>query len=196
MNASEENNPLNEENIDDVMKRKVSPARPYVLGPVAPEKHYDAFKKVEEQIRMQLSKVPHEYDLTALRVAYDAEDSSSEDDMLPHPVEFGEFGWVDLVLRRDDAVEINDLELRKFPADAPIPAALLDELYDVAKAELEKEAAEKVQVGITIVVKGSDPQVYAINCTCKEGRKKKRKIKTFGLFPGSPPRYYCGSDCS
>ena len=177
----------------DIIREEANPKPRFVKGPVPLERHYDIFKSVEGKVKELLDGLDHEYYLTGFRVAYDLQDSMNEPGVLPYSVEFGYLGLLDLAVKCSEPEAISDEELKELTKNAPIPIDVLDELYDAADAALQEASAEKIRVGVFIVLNGSREKGYAATCCPNPNSTRRfRGLLNWGLHGA---RARCSGNC-
>lgn len=147
-------------------------------GPVPVEKHYRVFKDVERSIQEYLKGDPHEHLLIGLRVAYDEKDSSNEPGVLPYTIESGYLGFLDLLFNclstevpRDEGEDVPE-EKWAFP----LPAAMMDELYEEARKSLQAAAGVDLNVGVFYVFTGSPTKAGGVRCSCGGQTNRKQRV--------------------
>lgn len=147
--------------------------QPPPVGPVPALKQDEVFEKVQIWIRDQLGSFRHSYALTALRVAYDLKDSSSEPYELPFTKQFGDLSALDELIKFGDRQDdLTEEDFRRITAKGPIPYDFLKAVFEEVHGEFQKAAKEELKAGVYIEIKGSPTTSYAMVCGCN-GKPKK-----------------------
>lgn len=163
-------------------------------GPVPVGKHYQVFKDVEQRIQDYLKGDPHEHLLIGLRVAYDEKDSSNEPGVLPYTIESGYLGFVDLLFNCvSTEVSREEEEVPEEKWAFPLPAAMMDELYEEARNSLQAVAGVDLKVGVFYVFTGSPTHAGGVRCSC--GGQTNRKQRVTGSSTNGITRKSCRVGC-
>jgi hypothetical protein len=163
------------------------------VGPVPIEKHYEVFTGIQTKLKEHLASLERESLLIGLRVAYDELDSSSEPDTFPYSVESGYLELVDNAIQCGMGEEVSEEELIERTKNAPIPMTLLDEMYELAHAELQAASETELRVSVSVEVKSNPIYYSSSGCGCSSNTRKKKRFA--GSSTTSKTISSCGSSC-